>query len=97
MKILILGAGRTGASVAQALAGEENDIVVIDYNVQLLEALKEHVKMITTVVGNAAHPLKVRRMGCVRAVWLNWVLLSIPSRLERLLLPVCPPTQVYRL
>ncbi|MCK9394646.1 MAG: Trk system potassium transporter TrkA [Methylobacter sp.] len=56
MKILILGAGRTGASVAQALAGEENDIVVIDYNVQLLEALKEHVKMITTVVGNAAHP-----------------------------------------
>ncbi len=56
MKILILGAGRTGASVAQALAGEENDIVVIDYNVQLLEALKEHVKTITTVVGNAAHP-----------------------------------------
>jgi trk system potassium uptake protein TrkA len=56
MKILILGAGRTGASVAQALAGEENDIVVIDYNALLLEALKERVKMITTVVGNAAHP-----------------------------------------
>ncbi|MDD1643464.1 MAG: NAD-binding protein, partial [Methylococcaceae bacterium] len=41
MKILILGAGVTGSSVAQALASEENDIVVIDFKQELLDALKE--------------------------------------------------------
>jgi trk system potassium uptake protein TrkA len=56
MKILILGAGRTGASVAQALAGEDNEIAVIDYNALLLDALKEQHSTITTIVGNAAHP-----------------------------------------
>jgi len=55
MKILILGAGRTGASVAQALVGEENDIVVVDANAPVLEALKEQLN-ITTIVGNAAYP-----------------------------------------
>lgn len=55
MKILILGAGVTGASVAEALASEENDIVVIDFRTDLLEALKERFD-IATVTGNAAHP-----------------------------------------
>lgn len=55
MRILILGAGRMGASVAEALAGEENDIVVIDYNAPLLAVLKERLN-ITTIIGNAAHP-----------------------------------------
>ncbi len=55
MKILILGAGRTGSSVAEALAGEENDIVVIDYNATFLAVLKERLN-IRTIVGNAAHP-----------------------------------------
>ena len=55
MKILILGAGITGASVVEALAVEENDIVIIDYNTELLDALKKRFT-ITTVVGNAAHP-----------------------------------------
>lgn len=55
MKILILGAGRTGASVAEALAGEENDIVIIDYNATCLAVLEERLK-ISTVAGNAAHP-----------------------------------------
>jgi trk system potassium uptake protein TrkA len=41
MKIVILGAGVTGSSVAGALASEENDIVVIDFNPLLLDALKE--------------------------------------------------------
>ena len=30
MKIIILGAGRVGASVAEALVSEENDITVVD-------------------------------------------------------------------
>ena len=55
MKILILGAGVTGSSVATALASEENDITVIDMNAHLLSALKDRLD-IATILGNAAHP-----------------------------------------
>ncbi len=55
MKILILGAGSAGSSVASALASEENDITVIDYKQPLLDILKAKFD-ITTVAGNAAHP-----------------------------------------
>lgn len=62
MKILILGAGSTGASVAEALASEENDIVVVDFKVDLLEGLKERFD-IATVAGNAAHPSILEQAG----------------------------------
>ncbi|MEQ1529292.1 MAG: Trk system potassium transporter TrkA [Methylococcales bacterium] len=62
MKILILGAGVTGGSVAEALASEENDSVVIDYNTDLLDALKERLD-IATVAGNAAHPSVLEQAG----------------------------------
>jgi trk system potassium uptake protein TrkA len=62
MKIVILGAGVTGSSVASALASEENDIVVIDFKQQLLDALKEKFD-IATVTGNAAHPSVLEQAG----------------------------------
>ena len=62
MRILILGAGVTGASVAEALANEENDIVVVDFRDDLLEALKERFD-IATVTGNAAHPSILEQAG----------------------------------
>ncbi|MGZ8162484.1 MAG: Trk system potassium transporter TrkA [Methylobacter sp.] len=62
MKIVILGAGVTGSSVASALASEENDIVVIDFKQQLLDALKERFD-IATVTGNAAHPTVLEQAG----------------------------------
>lgn len=62
MKILILGAGVTGSSVAGALASEENDIVVVDFRVELLEALKERLD-IATIAGNAAHPKVLEQAG----------------------------------
>jgi len=62
MKILILGAGVTGTSVAEALASEENDIVVIDFKQELLDALKERFD-IGTVAGNAAHPTVLEQAG----------------------------------
>ncbi len=64
MKILILGAGVTGGSVAEALASEENDIVVIDYKTELLDALKERLD-IATVAGNAAHPSVLEQAGII--------------------------------
>ena len=62
MKILILGAVTTGTSVAEALASEENDIVVIDFRTELLDALKERFD-IATVAGNAAHPSILEQAG----------------------------------
>jgi trk system potassium uptake protein len=62
MKILILGAGVTGSSVAEALASEENDIVVIDFKQELLDALKERFD-IGIVSGNAAHPSVLEQAG----------------------------------
>ncbi|MGR9012670.1 MAG: Trk system potassium transporter TrkA [Gammaproteobacteria bacterium] len=62
MKILILGAGVTGSSVAEALASEENDIVVVDFRTELLDALKERFD-IATVAGNAAHPKVLEQAG----------------------------------
>lgn len=62
MKIVILGAGVTGSSVAGALAREENDIVVIDKKPQLLTALKARLD-IATIEGNATHPTVLEKAG----------------------------------
>ncbi len=62
MKIIILGAGRTGTSLITRLVGEANDIVVVDNNPELLRALKEKLD-IATVLGHAAHPPVLERAG----------------------------------
>ena len=42
MKILIMGAGRVGTSVAENLVSEENDITVVDSDPTQLQYLQEH-------------------------------------------------------
>ena len=55
MKIIILGAGQVGASVAENLASESNDVTVIDENETVLNDLKDRFD-IRTVKGHASHP-----------------------------------------
>ncbi|MDD2801824.1 MAG: Trk system potassium transporter TrkA, partial [Methylococcales bacterium] len=55
-----------GSSVAEALASEENDIVVVDFRTELLDALKERFD-IATVAGNAAHPSVLEQAGAKTA------------------------------
>ena len=55
MKIIILGAGQVGTSVAEVLAGEGSDITVVDVDEKKLEILRDRLD-ISTVVGEAAHP-----------------------------------------
>jgi trk system potassium uptake protein TrkA len=55
MKIIILGAGQVGSSLAANLISEANDITVIDQNAALLHNLQEHLDL-RTVIGHAAHP-----------------------------------------
>ena len=51
MKIIILGAGRVGYSVAESLVSERNDITVIDTNAERLQALQERFDL-RCVTGN---------------------------------------------
>lgn len=55
MKIIILGAGQVGSSVAQNLASEANDITVVDSRPEVLRDLQDRID-IRTVIGPASHP-----------------------------------------
>lgn len=55
MKIIILGAGQVGASLAQHLASEANDITVIDNDEKILAELRDRLD-IGVVTGQASHP-----------------------------------------
>ncbi len=62
MKILILGAGQVGSSVASHLASEANDITLVDNRADVLSELRDRMD-IQTVVGNAAHPNILEQAG----------------------------------
>lgn len=55
MKIVILGAGQVGGTLAENLSSENNDITVVDTNPELLRDLQDRLD-INTVVGNASYP-----------------------------------------
>lgn len=62
MKILILGAGQVGSSVAAALASENNDITVVDTDHQRLRELAEKLD-IRTIIGHASLPSVLAQAG----------------------------------
>jgi len=62
MKIIVLGAGQVGTSVANALASEANDITVVDMNADVLHELQDKLD-INTVQGHAAHPEVLYQAG----------------------------------
>ena len=69
MKILILGGGQVGASVAENLVDEGNDITVVDQDPNLLKVLQDRLD-IRTVAGNAALPGVLRHAGADEAEML---------------------------
>ncbi len=62
MKIIILGAGQVGSSVAYNLSSESNDITVVDTNELVLRELQDRLD-IRTVVGQASYPDVLLRAG----------------------------------
>ena len=62
MKIIILGAGQVGSTVAETLASEANDITVVDVDARRLRSLQDHLD-IRTVYGHASHPDVLAKAG----------------------------------
>jgi trk system potassium uptake protein TrkA len=62
MKIIIVGAGRVGSSVAEALVSEANDITVIDTDASRVAELQERFDL-RGLVGNAALPSTLQQAG----------------------------------
>lgn len=62
MKIVILGAGQVGSTVASALVHEDNDITIVDINERRLKELQDQMD-IRCVLGHASHPKVMERAG----------------------------------
>lgn len=99
MKILILGAGQVGASVAEALSSEANDITIIDQDQGALANLADRLD-VRTIAGNAAYPSVLRDAGIEDAEMLVAVTQSdqtnlVACKIARNLFHV--PTRIARL
>lgn len=62
MKIIILGAGQVGGTLAENLASEKNDITVVDTNASLLSDLQGHLD-IKTIHGHGSYPNILNEAG----------------------------------
>jgi trk system potassium uptake protein TrkA len=62
VKIVILGAGQVGSTVAESLVSEANDITVVDLDAGRLRNLQDRLDL-RTVLGSAAHPTVLVEAG----------------------------------
>jgi trk system potassium uptake protein TrkA len=62
LRIVILGAGQVGSSVAENLVSEANDITIVDINGERLRHLQDRLDL-RVVNGNAAHPTVLEQAG----------------------------------
>lgn len=62
MKIIILGAGQVGGTLAENLAGENNDITIVDTDSDRLRELQDKFDL-RVVNGHGAHPRVLREAG----------------------------------
>ncbi|MGI2026426.1 Trk system potassium transporter TrkA [Endozoicomonas acroporae] len=66
MKIIILGAGQVGGTLAENLASEENDITVVDTDATRLRELQDKID-IRTIQGKASFPAVLKQAGADEA------------------------------
>ncbi len=62
MKIIILGAGQVGGTLAENLVGEQNEITIVDIDGNRLRELQDKYDL-QGVQGHSAHPDVLRRAG----------------------------------
>lgn len=66
MKIIILGAGQVGGTLAENLASEDNDITVVDTDSSRLRELQDRLD-IRTIEGKASYPSVLDQAGAIDA------------------------------
>jgi len=66
MKVIILGAGKVGTSIAQYLAAEENDITIVDQSAEILKKMSDNVD-VQPIQGFASHPDVLEKAGAADA------------------------------
>lgn len=66
MKIIILGAGQVGESLAENLLSENNDITIVDTDADRLDVLQNRLDL-QTVVGHASYPNVLQQAGADQA------------------------------
>ncbi|MCU0804242.1 MAG: NAD-binding protein, partial [Burkholderiales bacterium] len=102
MKIVILGAGQVGSTVAETLVSEANDITVVDLDGDRLRTLQDRFDL-RTVTGSAAQPTVLEQAGIedadlviavtqsdetnLVACRLAAVLFNVPTRVARIRSP----------
>ena len=64
MKIIILGAGQVGATLAENLGSEANDITIVDTDRFRLRTLQDRLD-IRTIHGNGSYPEILKQAGGV--------------------------------
>ncbi len=99
MKIVILGAGQVGASSAEILASEANDITLVDLDDRYLRKLQDRMD-IRTVVGNAASPTVLEEAGTEDAELLLAVTNSDETNMVACQVAACKfatPTKIARI
>lgn len=66
MKIIILGAGQVGSTLAENLVGEDNDITLVDNESTRLDSLqdKHDLRVVTGSASSCACLARSRRCGC---------------------------------
>jgi len=62
MKIIIIGAGQVGGTLAENLVGEQNDITLIDTNSETLRELQDKMDL-RVITGHGSHPDVLKQAG----------------------------------
>ena len=99
MKILILGAGQVGGTLAENLAKEAFDITLVDHDSQRLQELADRLD-IQTINGWASHPDVLRKAGADDADML--VAVTSSDEVNMIACQVCyslfrTPTKIARI
>ena len=66
MKVIILGAGQVGFSIARYLVQEQNHITVVDNSPQVLDIISDKLD-VQPILGFASHPDVLDRAGAKEA------------------------------
>lgn len=62
MKIIIIGAGQVGGTLAENMVGELNDITLIDTNTEVLQELQDRMDL-QVITGHGSHPDTLKKAG----------------------------------